>query len=264
MPDSISPSRMDVWLQCPFKYRAEHIQKLPSGTNAAAVAGTCMHAALEELMKLPGPERTVEALKPLIEQALLDIREDPDYQSLTPEQLKDFDAKCRRVTPRAFEFTNLDLQTLNVESTEMKFEVDLDGWILRGVIDLLEDRPDFGRIVWDYKSGKKPWKPYEEAKLLGLEFYAVAINILFGSPPAGVGLLYLNDRYTIKRVPTPQTVARTERRILAVRDGLEKACDTGHFPCKTSKLCDWCAVKPFCPAHGGDPDDIPVHVSVRS
>jgi len=263
MPNSISPSRMGLFLQCPFKFRVETIQKMPSGTNGAAVAGTAMHAALEELMKLPGPERTPEALKPLVEQALVDIKETDDYKSLTPDQLKDFDAKCRRVTPRAFEM-NLDVEGMNVESTEMRFEVDLDGWILRGIIDLLEDRPDFGRIVWDWKSGKAPWAKYEDKALLGLEFYAVAVKHLFDAIPAGVGLLYIAERKSIKRVPTAKTVEATERKILAVRDSIQKACDTDSFRCSTSKLCDWCAVKPYCPAHGGSEDAIQALVDLSS
>ena len=264
MPDSISASRMDTWMQCPFKYRVENMQKLPSGTNAAAVAGTAMHAALEELMKLPGAERTRENLAPLIEQALVDIRETDEYKSLTPEELKGFDDKCRLVTPRAFEFKGLDLQEVNVEATELWFEEDVDGWKIRGYIDLLENRPHFGRIVWDYKSGKKPWGKYIESKLTGLELYAVAINKIYGEPPAGVGLLYLRDRFTVKRVPTAGSVQATERKILRVRAEMDRACTTGQFGCNTSKLCDWCAVRPYCPAHGGRPDDIPVAVELSS
>ncbi len=253
---------MSTFLQCPLKFRIETMQKLPGGTNAAAVAGTTMHAALEKLMNLPGPERTVERLAAEVEQALVEVRDDPDYLSLTKEQLKDFDAKCRRVTPRAFDM--LPLQTLDVHSTELRLEVELDGWILRGIIDLIEDRDNFGLIVWDYKSGKAPMKQYEAKATLGLEFYAVMVNIELGVMPAGVGLLYLDKKVSIKRVPSVQSVKATERKILAVRDSIVKACETDSFKTSTSALCDYCACKPYCPAHGGDPDDVPVSVRLSS
>jgi putative RecB family exonuclease len=262
MPDSISPSRMGLWYQCPLKFRVETIQKLRGGTNAAAVAGTCMHAAYENFMQLPGPERTAGALAPLIEQALVEIRETDEYKSLTEVELVGFDDKCRRVAPRALDM--LDLQAMNVESTEQRLEVDLDGWILRGIIDLLEDRPDFGRICWDWKTGKPPRPQYVEKALLGLEFYAVMIRRHFGQIPAGVGLLYVAARKSIKRVPTPRTVDETERKILKVRDEIATACETGNFVTKTSVLCDWCDLKPVCPAHGGSEDDIETLVALRS
>lgn len=262
MPNSISPSRMALFLQCPLKFRVESIQKLRGSTNAAAVAGTTMHAALEILMSLPGPERTRETLAELVEEALWWIRGTQEYKSLTKTQLKDFDAKCRRVTPKAFDL--VDVQGMNVESTEQRLEVDLDGWILRGDIDLLESRPDFGRIVWDWKSGKPPWGRYVDKALLGLEFYAVMVELEFGEIPAGVGLVYISANQTIKRVPTRQTVDATKRKILSVRSAIEKACREDSFGCSTSKLCDWCQLKPVCPAHGGSEDDIAQLVGLRS
>jgi putative RecB family exonuclease len=261
LPDSISPSRMSLWQQCPLKFRVESMQKLRGSTNAAAVAGTTIHLALEWLMQLNGPERTHEALEPLILQALAEIRETEDYQSLTEDELKGFDAKVKRVTPRLFDM--IDVPRAKVVSTEMRLEVMLDGWILRGIIDLLlgsEERP----YVWDHKSGKTPSKQYQGKAMEGIQFYAVMIELHLGVIPAKIALGYLDSRTKIVAEPSPRSVQATRSKILATRDSIATACDTGHFPTKTSKLCDWCQLKSVCPAHGGSEDDIQTFVELRS
>lgn len=261
LPNSISPSRMSLWQQCPLKFRVESMQKLRGSTNAAAVAGTTAHLALEWLMQLDGPERTREILDELILKALTEIRETEDYQSLTEEELKGFDAKVRRVTPRLFDM--IDVAGVKVHSTEMRFEVELDGWILRGIIDLMfgaEDR----LYVWDHKSGKTPSKQYQGKAMEGIQFYAVAVELMFGVIPRKIALGYLESRTKIAAVPTERSVKQTKDKILRIRDEIGDSCADGHFPTKTSKLCDWCQLKPVCPAHGGSEDDIAALVALRS
>ena len=260
MPDSISPSRMNVFLQCPFRFRMETMQKLPGGTSAAAVAGTTAHAALELLMEEAPEDRTREMLGQYIEVALIAIRHDKDYQSLTEEELKKFgfDAFVRRVTPRAFDM--LDLPAIKVKGTEERLEVDLDGWTLRGIIDLLEEDDD-GLVVHDWKSGRAPSERFQAKALLGLDFYAVMAEIEYDEVPKTVALQYLDSRLTIAKDPTARAVRATKGKILAVRDAISRACDTDSFATSESKLCDWCPCKPYCPAHGGNPDEAPVLVS---
>jgi putative RecB family exonuclease len=257
VPNSISPSRMGLFLQCPLRFRIESMQKLPSGTNAAAVAGTTMHAALELLMAMPGPERTRSALADCVEVALVAIRDTADYQSLTPEQLKDFDAKCRRVTPRVFDM--LEVPDVAVAGLELHLEVDLDGWTLRGIIDLLTG--EAGALeVKDYKTGKTPSERFQSDAMLGLHFYSVMAEIEYGEVPREVALLYLESRTTISREPTERSNRAMRSKILAVRDAIAKACDRDDFRPSVGALCNWCNAKPYCPAHGGDPDAVPVAI----
>lgn len=258
-PDSISPSRMAVFIQCPLKFRIETMQKLPTGTGVAAVAGTTIHTALELLMELEPAERTRENLADFVEAALTAIKETKDYQSLPDDELKrfGFDAFVRRVAPRAFDM--LDLDEIVVAGTELKLEVDLDGWTLRGIIDLLEARD--GLIVHDWKSGRAPSVRFQSKALLGLDFYSVMASIHFDQIPRLVALQYLDSRQTISKEPSERTVKAMKSKILAIRDAIFRACEYDSFQTSTSKLCDWCACQPFCPAHGGDPDAVPVAVA---
>lgn len=257
-PESISPSRLSVFLQCPLKFRIETMQKLPTGTGVAAVAGTTIHAALELLMEGPPEQRTQGYLAEYVEVALAAIYQTEDYQSLDPDDLKKFgfEAFVRRVAPRAFDL--LDLPEVKVVATEQQIEADLDGWTLRGIIDLLEE----GLIVHDWKSGRAPSERYQQKALLGLDFYAVLSSIHYEQVPKLVALQYLDSRLTISKEPTPRAIRATKAKILAVRDAIDRSCDSG-FKTAPSKLCDWCAARPYCPEFGGDPDSVPVAV-VRS
>jgi putative RecB family exonuclease len=257
MPDSISPSRMGAFLQCPLRFRIETMQKLPSGTNAAAVAGTCAHAALEAFMALPPEERTLGSLEPLVEAALVDIKLTDEYLSLDEDQLKGFDAKVRRVTPRALH--TIDAPATEVAGLELRLEVDLDGWILRGIIDLLEGGPD-GLTVSDWKTGRTPSEWLQGKAMLGLDFYAVMAQLEFDEIPVEVRLLYIDSYTIIAKQPTERTVKAMKGKILAVRDAIGRACDTDGFRPNPSRLCDWCAAKPYCPQFGGDPDSVPVDI----
>ena len=42
-------------------------------------------------------------------------------------------------------------------------------------------------------------------------------------------------------------------RTTAVWSAVERACTTGDFRPRQSKLCDWCSFQRWCPAFGGDP-----------
>lgn len=236
------------------------MQKLRGGTNAAAVAGTTAHLALEWLMQCDGPARTREALDLFIDAALIEIKASDDYLSLDEKDLKGFDAKVKRVTPRLFDM--IDVPNVKVKSTEMRFEVKLDGWILRGIIDLLLG--DERLYVWDHKSGKTPSPKYQDKAMEGIQFYAVAVELMLGVIPAKIALGYLDSRTKIAAVPTERSVQQTRGKILRVRDEISAACDTGNFKTKTSALCDWCALKPACPAHGGSEHDIATLVALSS
>ena len=260
-PNSISPSRMNAFLQCPLRFRMESIQKMPGDTGAAAVAGTTVHAALELLMELPGPERTREALHGFVETCLIAVRETEDYMSLTEEELKKFgfDATVRRVAPRAFDM--LDIPEVPVTGVELRLEVEFEGWILRGIMDLVTGEDDEIKVL-DWKSGRTPSERYQTKAMLGIDFYAVMATHHFGAIPQEVSLLYLSDRTTISREPSERTVRAMENKIRAVRSAIETSCEKDSFKPSVSKLCDWCPCKPYCPAHGGNEADLPVKIDV--
>jgi putative RecB family exonuclease len=125
---------------------------------------------------------------------------------------------------------------------------------LRGIIDRLELDDDGELVVTDYKTGSVPHESHEQARLGGVQFYALLCERLFGRRPARVQLLYLKEPTAIIATPTEQSTRGLERKVRAIWSAIERACEHESFKPRTSRLCDWCAFKAYCPAWGGDPD----------
>ena len=64
----------------------------------------------------------------------------------------------------------------------------------------------------------------------------------------------LSSGETIETTPSAQSVRFIDTRTSAVWKAVERACETGDFRPRQSRLCDWCAFREWCPAFGGDPD----------
>ncbi|MGE4365294.1 MAG: RecB family exonuclease, partial [Mycolicibacterium sp.] len=63
---ALSPSRASDFKQCPLLYRFRAIDRLPEPSSAAQVRGTVVHAALEQLYRLPAVERGLATAASLV------------------------------------------------------------------------------------------------------------------------------------------------------------------------------------------------------
>lgn len=264
-PSTLSPSKLTLFTQCPLKFRFQHIQKVYGGPTFATFVGNTGHSALERFMDRPPVERDAFTLDVDIEEVLAEAKTSDDYQILLAEQddgdvLKDFDATVRRVTRRFLDM--VEPAEVKVVSTEQRLEVPFEDTTLVGIIDLLVD--DDGLEVWDHKTGRAPGERYQRKSMDGINFYAVMVKRHLGEVPRSIRLLYLNERLTISVDPTERTIRATEDKIRAVLAAIDRAAERDDFRANPSKLCDWCDFKAYCPAHGGDPDDLPVPVVVSS
>jgi putative RecB family exonuclease len=104
------------------------------------------------------------------------------------------------------------------------------------------------------KTGKVPSANFEQSRLGGVQFYSLLCERLFGARPTKIQLLYLSRPEAIINTPTEQSTRGLERKVGAIWNAIERACDSDDFRPKPSKLCDWCAFKDYCPAFGGDVD----------
>jgi putative RecB family exonuclease len=252
-PDSISPSRMGAFLQCPLKFRFESIQKLgAASTNIQALTGTTVHHALEMFYELAPEHRTPEQLAGLAADAAQRAEDLDEYRLLVDTD----DAKARfgenvvKLSMNALEME--DPTAIVVEGLELRLEVDVEGWLLRGIIDRL--RRDGQLVIDDWKSGKAPSEKWEGKSMLGVHLYSVMCEEHFGEIPAEINLLYLASKMTLTARPTERTNKAARQKLRAVRAAIERACERDDFRPSPSNLCNnYCDFQAFCPAFGGDP-----------
>lgn len=254
LPTSLSPSKVSSFTECALAFRFSAIDRLPDPPTAATVKGTLVHSSLERLMLLDPADRTLDAAVTCLADARAALDDDPEWLELglDPTAEATFMAEADVLVHKYFEIE--DPTQVTPMGLELRMEVELDGLTLRGIIDRLERDADGGLVVTDYKTGRAPNQAFEQSRLGGVHFYAFLCERLLGERPARVQLLYLSDPVVITTVPSEQSIRQLERKVKAIWQAIERACERDDFRPKQSRLCNWCAFQAFCPAFGGDPD----------
>ena len=253
VPMSLSPSRVSSFTSCPMQFRFSSIEKLPEPPGVATTKGTIVHRALELLFVRPAGDRTPDALAADMATALDEYRTHPDYVGLRlhGDAVEQFDRACHELIDKYFAME--DPTTVREIGLELWMEAPVGHLTLRGIIDRLELDADGELVVTDYKTGRAPSGNYEQKSLAGVHFYSFLCEAVFGKRPAKIRLMYLASGETIETVPSAQSVKFITTRTTAVWAAVERACTTGDFRPRQSKLCDWCSFQQWCPAFGGDP-----------
>jgi putative RecB family exonuclease len=253
LPYSLSPSKVSSFTDCALAFRFSAIDRLPEPPTVPATRGALVHRALERLYTLPSAERTLAAGLTELDGAYEELRTRPELTDLglDEDQHQHFLDEAETMVRRYFKLE--DPTAVHPIGLELNLELDVDGLLLRGVIDRLELDHEGSFVVTDYKTGKVRSAEQERARLGGVHFYSFLCEQLFGSRPARVQLLYLSEPVAITTTPTEQSTRGLERKLRAVWSEVERAYERDDFRPSPSRLCDWCAFKAFCPAFGGDP-----------
>ena len=254
LPTSLSPSKVSSFTDCALAFRFSAIDRLPDPPTVATVKGTLVHATLERLMLLAPAERDVAAALDCLTDARTAMADDPEWieLALDDEGEATLVGDAESLVRRYFEIE--DPTTVHPIGIELRMEVELDGLVLRGIIDRLELDADGELVVTDYKSGRAPSQPFEQSRLGGVHFYAFLCERLLGRRPSKVQLLYLSDPIAITTVPSEQSIRQLDRKVRAIWSAIATAGERDDFRPKQSRLCNWCTFQTFCPSFGGDPE----------
>lgn len=254
LPPSLSPSAVSAFKDCPLAFKLSYLDRLPQPPSAPASKGTLVHRALELLMDRPPHDRTIDAALGDLDRARAELADHPDFAELdlTEAEWARFHVESEQLVRRYFQLE--DPTRVHPIGLELKLSAQLGRLTLRGVIDRLELDERGELVVTDYKTGVVPSEQFEHARLSGVHIYALLCERMLGRRPARVQLLYLSKPEAIIAVPSEQSIKGVERKTTAIWSAVERACATGDFRPNPGRLCDFCTFKPYCPAHGGDPE----------
>lgn len=262
LPTSLSPSKVASFRDCALAFRFSAIDRVPEPPTIATAKGTLVHRALELLLGLDRPERTLDAARSLLPQAVTDVLDGEEYTplALPADERAALVEQCWALVEKYFVLE--DPRSVEPEGLELMLEAEVGGVRLRGIIDRLERNADGGLVVTDYKTGRVPGERFEQGKLGGVHFYAYLCEQVLGERPATIQLYYLAEPVAIVAEPSDQSIRGLERRVGAIWTAVETACKRDDFRPNPGKLCQWCAFQAWCPAFGGDPATAPRLASV--
>lgn len=253
-PRSLSPSKVTSFRDCAMAFRFTAVDGLRDSPTIWTVKGTLVHTALERLFwRHDRGRRSMAAASAELAEAWNELQSHPDYLGLglTETESNGLRRDSEQLVANYFKLEDPDQVT--PVGIEITLEARLGDLRLRGIIDRLDRMPDGSLVVVDYKTGRAPSANYEQAKLVGVQIYALLCDEVLGQRPVEVKLLHLKEPTVISARPSEQMLRGQRQKAIAVWTAIERACETEDFRPRTSPLCNYCRFKPYCPAYGGDP-----------
>lgn len=248
--ETLSPSRAGDFKTCPqlFKFRA--IDRIPEPTSVHQARGTTAHLALQRLFDLPTDARTPDTLFDLFRQAWTEIRGDEEFAGLFADVDEERRWGVESLQLLANYFSIEDPASFDPAAREMDMTEDMDGIVIRGILDRMDRLPDGSLVITDYKTGKAPPESFALPAFFALKIYALLIRNRTGETPTELRLLYLNGP-TLYRLPVDdRQLDAMDSQLRALWAAIDRALASERFPPRRGSLCNWCSYKEICPAWG--------------
>jgi len=169
---TLSPSRAADFKACPQLFRFRAVDKLPEPSTVYQARGTTAHLALQRLYDLPPNSRTPQALFGLFREAWAEVRSSEEFEGLFPtiEEERSWGLESLELLANYFGLENP--ATVRPRDREYDMTEDLDGIVVRGILDRIDELPNGDLVIVDYKTGKAPPERYALAALRKAAFGA--------------------------------------------------------------------------------------------
>lgn len=228
----LSYSAIAMYRECPRQYWYRHEQRLPARQSAEAAHGVILHEVLRRVgEKRRDGKRITPALIRAVHADVWRTIEFPDarraqtFKRIGSAELEAYRKRGGFDSPPAY--------------VEHPFTVAVDGWVLRGVIDRIDQTRDGWRII-DYKSGRPVSRRRRD---LQVALYALGATSALRLDPVELEVVYLasGQSVEVKRVEGLLEDARLEGSEVA--EGIK----AGHFePRPERRRCRLCPYRLAC------------------
>ena len=246
--ERLSPSRASDFKVCPQLFKFRSIDRLQEPVTVHQARGTTAHLALQRLFDLAAGERTPEMLYDLFRQAWGEVRADDEYSELFSSVAEERAWGLESLTLLANYFAFEDPAAIEPLDRELDMIENLDGIVIRGILDRIDRDPEGRLVITDYKTGKAPPERFAIPAFFALKIYGVLIRKRTGETPRELRLMYLNGPTMYRLEIDDAQLDAMDKQLRALWAAIERAMATGRFPARPGRLCDWCAFQSLCPA----------------
>jgi DNA helicase-2/ATP-dependent DNA helicase PcrA len=228
----LSYSAISAYHDCPRQYWYRHVQRLPAVQSAEAVQGVILHEVLRRAGELRRDGKPISAarLRAIHNDvwgvvSFPDPRRAPTFKRNGAAELEAYRAAGGLDTVPAY--------------LEQPFEVAVDGWKLRGVIDRI-DRAGEGWKIIDYKSGRPVTRRRRD---LQVALYALGAENALQLRPLELEVVYLASGESVRMKQTAALVREASEQGGEVAVGIK----AGHFePKPERRRCRLCPYRLAC------------------
>ena len=246
--ETLSPSRAADFKSCPQLFRFRAIERLPEPPTTHQARGTTAHLALQQLFDLPPTQRTADRLHQLFREAWASIRASDEFRDLFDDVEAERDWGLESLALLSNYFSLEDPAEIEPRDREYDMMEDLDGLVIRGILDRIDELPDGDLVITDYKTGKPPPERYALSSFFALKIYALLIRKQTDRTPIELRLLYLNGPALYRLPINDAQLDGMERQLRALWKAIDRAIERDFFPPRAGPLCNWCSFQDICPA----------------
>ena len=247
----LSYSAMSTYETCPAKYGFQYVSRLPTRPSPALSFGDSLHKALYRFYSRPVP--VAPSLQELLE-TLDSVWVAEGYADDSEQQT--YHAHARQVLEHFYADNAHDYRI--PAALEHRFQVEVEGVTLTGVIDRLDRLPDGEYEIIDYKTNRRLPPASRVHDDLQLSIYYLAAGEIWAIAPVRLTLYFLLPGQRMSTTRTASDTDRLKRRIVTVAERIA----AGKFEPHENPLCDWCDFQEVCPVfrhryERGDADPSP-------
>jgi len=236
-----SASALKVYKDCPLCYKFRHVLQVPSLPRTFFSMGSAVHTVIEHLSN-----QQLEGIAPTKERALALLESTWSSEAYTSKTHEEEDlAKAGTIldTYIAWQAKNPD----TILASEKKFQFPVSGRQLKGSIDRVEQTPEGGFVVVDFKTGTKPSSMTKNSikEDIQMNTYCLAIRELYGRLPVRASLYYVRDDKMVDYYPTEESIAAFEK---TVEEIIAAVCAERFDPAASFQGCRFCDYADLCEA----------------
>ena len=232
----LSYSSINTYETCPAKFKFQYEDRVPQQPSPALAFGDSLHRALHLFHNRPVPVApSLAELHAMLEatwvsEGFSNASEETMYRDHGRQVLAQYHREnvAEYRIPAALEF---------------RFQIEVEGVQLSGVIDRMDRIPGGGYEIVDYKTNRRLPPQSRIDQDLQLSIYHLAAREVWGIEPERLTLYYLLPGQRMSTTRSPDDVQELRRRIRVVAERIE----AGKFDPRQNPLCDWCDYQALCP-----------------